>query len=250
MRLDASTSVPASTGAPLVSTERQHACADLPAALFLVPRCASASAAAHGSAARRAAADRAKARMRSGRRHQAELTEQLDLIEVRCSEASSSPRTSWLDIQRTSTCRPVAWDLAFGRAHDAGVRANRPALGRPRWILRRAGGKSQDAHPEMRPRTRRGAQNLLAAVHGRVRCNELGGFAPRIGVRIPGVERLDARSTTCFRSAIRLYLLFDAVREYSPRLDALSTTSDERRQEFRYSHVRSAGLTGGPRPVA
>jgi hypothetical protein len=35
------------------------------------------------------------------------------------------------------------------------------------------------------------AQNLLAAVHGRVRCNELGVFAPRIGVRIPGVERLD-----------------------------------------------------------
>jgi Transposase domain (DUF772) len=39
MRLDAPTSVAASADAPLVSPDRPHVCADLPAALFLVPRC-------------------------------------------------------------------------------------------------------------------------------------------------------------------------------------------------------------------
>src|SRR5207342_565474 len=35
------------------------------------------------------------------------------------------------------------------------------------------------------------AQNLLAAVHRRVRCDEVGVVAPRFGVRVPHVERLD-----------------------------------------------------------
>src|SRR5262245_9232905 len=82
-------------------------------------------------------------------------------------------------------------DVACRRAHDTGLRADEPALGGDDGSFGEKARRLKTPIRKRVPEHAEEAQDLLAALHRPVRGDEVGVVAPRTGVRIPCVERLD-----------------------------------------------------------
>jgi hypothetical protein len=115
-----------------------------------------------------------------------------------------------------STCRPVAGDVARRRAHDTGVRACEPALGGDDGSFGENARRLKTPVRERVPEHSEEAQHLFAAVHGRVRCDEVAVLAPRFGVRVACVERLDMPFDHALGISHHAVLLSVAVRRILP----------------------------------
>ena len=128
---------------------------------------------------------------RSGRRHQSELAEQLGLIEVEVFRgqlvAANLITRHPAEVDVPSRGR----DIARRRAHDTGVRAYEPALGGDDGSFGEKARRLETPVRKRVPEHTEEGKDLLAAVHRRVRCDEVGVVAPRTGFRVPCVERLD-----------------------------------------------------------
>src|SRR5215217_6345550 len=131
--------------------------------------------------------DSRKARTRSGRRHQAELTEQLGLIEVEMLRGQLFAANVVARHPAEVDVPSSGWDLAFGRAHDAGVRADKPAFGGGDGSF---GEQARGLKTPVRkcvPEHAEEAQNLLAAVLETFTPGSRAGSARRIYNPRPGM---------------------------------------------------------------